>query len=231
MAGLSLVDLQDRGSFESRLARKLGRLGQEQFSRLKDQLGDPPDLNNLPPQFWTNASEELRALFQTALTEVYMESIQQLLSSQSVGIDVAVVNERAARWAREYSYDLVRGITDKTRAALQQQIAGFFTDKRTLGDLYSSLSPLFGPVRAEMIAVTETTRAQVQGEIAFADELGKLGLRTTQVWQTNNDDLVCPLCGPRNQQRQGEGWNDPPPLHPRCRCFLSAVVIREEVRQ
>ena len=222
------MDLAGRDDFEKEIARRLGRISQQQYRRLVDALGKEPtqaQLDAINRTFWQELETAYQGALQPELEKVFTAHALALIAEQSIGIDVAVINERAARWAREYSYQLVRGITDSTRTALQQQIAGFFEDKRTLGDLYESIGQLFGPVRAEMIAVTETTRAAVQGELAFADELGKLGLHTTQIWQTNNDDLVCPICGPLNQMRRGDGWNDPPPAHPRCRCWTSTEVI------
>lgn len=222
------MDFERRDEFEKRIARRLGRLSQQMYQRLTEALGQEPSqalLDEINRTFWVEMEAEYRGVLQPELERVFMAQAAQLLAAQSIGVDAALINERAARWAREYSYELVSGITDKTRRALQEQVSGFFEDQRTLGDLYESIGQLFSPVRAEMIAITETTRASVQGELAFAEELGKLGLRTTQIWQTNNDDLVCPICGPLNQKRQGDDWQTPPPAHPRCRCWLSAEVV------
>jgi hypothetical protein len=121
---------------------------------------------------------------------------------------------------------LVKEITENTRAAVRQQVEGFYRDQRSLDDLTAGLSRLFSPIRAELIAVTEVTRAGVQGELGFAEELRKMGLKTTFVWQTANDEISdnCPICGPRHEKKQGDGWSDPPPGHPRCRCWLNTVV-------
>lgn len=220
-----MAELRNRGEFERKLARSLGRINQQASERVIEALGDPPNMANLSTAFWDEIGKELQGVLQPTLEQVFKESAQQMLTSQPIGVEWSLVNERAARWAREYSFELVRGMNERSRAALQEQVAGFFEDKRTLGDLRDSISSLFGPVRSEMIAVTETTRAAVQGEIGFAQELQKLGLRTVQVWQTNNDDITCPLCGPLNQKRQGDGWAEPPPAHPRCRCWTSTEVI------
>jgi len=219
-----MADFSRREEFERRLARALGRTQQEIQRLVMETLGNPPDLNNLSPAFWEDIAGRLQGIMQPLLEGAFMAHALDLVGAQTVGIDVAIVNQRAAAWARQYSFDLVRGITDKTRASLQESIVGFFTDQRTLGDLEASIAPLFGPVRAEMIAITETTRAATAGEMMFAEELQKMGLATTQIWQTNNDDLVCPICGPLNQTRQGSGWTLPPPAHPRCRCWISTEV-------
>jgi SPP1 gp7 family putative phage head morphogenesis protein len=92
-----------------------------------------------------------------------------------------------------------------------------------MGDLRGRLGRIYSPVRAEMIAVTEVTRAAAEGERATVREIEKEGIRMVEVWQTNNDSLVCPICGPRHGKKVGDGWskNDGPPAHPRCRCWLT----------
>jgi hypothetical protein len=78
---------------------------------------------------------------------------------------------------------------------------------------------LASPIRAEMIAVTEVTRAASQGEQAIARELARAGIVMTPIWNTNQDDIVCPLCGPKNGKEIEDGQF--PPRHPRCRCWVS----------
>jgi hypothetical protein len=74
---------------------------------------------------------------------------------------------------------------------------------------------MFSPVRAERIAVTETTRAVVEGERAYVAELEReTGQRMVPIWMTANDELVCPICAPRNEKPITNG--DYPPAHPNC---------------
>jgi len=75
------------------------------------------------------------------------------------------------------------------------------------------------PIRAEMIAVTEVTRAASEGEQAVARELARQGIIMTPFWNTNRDELVCPICEPRNNQEITDGMF--PPAHPRCRCWVN----------
>lgn len=225
-----MADLPGRSEFEAQVARALGRTFRGQFGRLMDAFGDEPSMAKAEPLL-TQFGEELRAVLQPILERVFVAQVEALLSTPvrskadgGIGLDWALINERAAQWAREYAFDLVNGITGTTRKALQQQIAGFFTDQRTMGDLRESIGRLFGPVRADMIAQTEVTRAASEGEQAFGRELEALGLRVTYVWQTNADDLVCPICGPRNGKERGDGWTDFPPAHIRCRCWVNTVI-------
>jgi len=218
-----MAELRNRGEFEARIARQLSRKQQEEFRRLMDALGDPPDLNNLSADFWQEQQAAYAGVLQPIFEAVMLAQAQQLLSDGKIGFEITAINERAARWAREYSYELVRGITDKTRAALQEKIAGFFTDQRTLGDLRESIAPLFGPLRADLIAVTETTRASIEGEHAYQAELRQMGLQVRGIWLTNNDDRVCQICGPNHGKPISEVGT--PPGHPGCRCSETTEVM------
>jgi hypothetical protein len=101
-------------------------------------------------------------------------------------------------------------------------VSGFFEDQLTMGDLRNMLSQTFGPVRADMISATEVTRAAVQGELAFIEELRKEGVVLVARWQTNADELVCPICTPLNGTLDWANlYPSGPPAHVRCRCWIN----------
>ena len=70
------------------------------------------------------------------------------------------------------------------------------------------------------------TRAATEGERGIVDELGKMGITMAEFWATENDDLVCTICGPRNEKKEGDGWTraDGPPAHPKCRCWVNHEI-------
>ena len=219
-----MADLRNRAEWEKRLVDALDKLGDAQRKKLLATLGNPPDPNRLTPEIWQIISAEMQMELRPLLERIYLDAAEQMLRSMpGVGVDWALINRRAAEWARQYTFDLVRGINGNTRAALQEKISAFYTERLTMDKLRELIEPLYGPVRAEMIAATETTRAAVNGELGVVTELRNVGIEMVSVWNTSNDDIVCPLCGPRNQKRQGDGWNDPPPAHPRCRCWLNHI--------
>lgn len=217
-----MADFKNRDEWEQKLATALARLGSRQRERVIAALGDPPDLNNLSPEFWNETTTEMRGEIYTVLEKIFLESANNMLVDfPSIGVDWTLINERAAQWARQYTYDLVRGINQNTRAALQQKVASYFEDGLTIGDLRETIAPLFGSVRAEIIATTEVTRAAVNGELEIARGLREQGIQMIEVWNTRKDEIVCPICAPRNGKRRGDGWDVPPPGHPRCRCWLA----------
>ena len=209
----------DRDRWEQTLARAMGRLGSAELRDLMDKLGDPPRLENLPYGFWEQAQEDWRSNIQPNLEQIFLEAAQEVMGEFNVGVDWALVNTEASRWAQSYSFELVKGITDYTRDALQQKISGFFQAPTTLGQLRESIAELFGPVRAEMIAITEVTRAATMGEVAVTNLMeSEYGIAMEAIFHTSHDDIVCPICRPWNGKVVDSDRY--PPLHPRCRCVI-----------
>lgn len=144
-------------------------------------------------------------------------------------LDWSLVNSEAAEWARRYAYTLVRAIDDVTRAALRQAVAAFIeTPGMTLADVAAAL-PLAGP-RAELVAVTEVTRAYAEGQKLAGERMAAQfpDVAVRKRWFTNRDDRVCPICAPLHNQevdRQAKFSSagialELPPAHPRCRCWI-----------
>lgn len=219
-----MPELPNRDALEIDFSRDLSRRLQREVPQVLTELGVDVDVANLSSEFWQGIEAERLSVVRPHIEKIYMESVQAMLDAQPIGIDWGVANTGAAEWASNYSYTMVSGITDTTRDLLQKKVAQFHTESgMTLGDLKKELQTAFGPVRAEMIAVTETTRAAVQGQLAFVEEIERdLGTRLIPFWQTNRDDLVCPICGPKDGQQITDG--EYPPAHPRCRCWVNHEV-------
>lgn len=208
-------------------------LGNAQAERLRQLLGDPPDPANVPSEFWATLGADATQAIAPILTDLHVEAAKALAASNGVGfvVDWTLMNARAAEWAETYTFELVRGITDHTRDRLRELVGGFIGDPDTdLQTLSESIGQLFGPVRGEMIAITEATRASAEGEEELVREIEDdlPGARVRQVWLTSRDELVCPVCGPRHNQARGNGWDEAPPAHPRCRCALATEIVLPE---
>lgn len=148
------------------------------------------------------------------------------------GVDWELVNVDAAEWALNYSHLLMNDISSTTRRAIQREIAYYVENSMTINQLRDRIMSLstFSETRANRIAVTETTRAYAEGNMRAWSDLDYV---ERVRWQTANDDLVCPICGPLNQQTvaKGElfaGRYYSPPAHVNCRCGVSPVVTGAE---
>lgn len=218
------MDVPNRGKLESKLSRALGKQFASQRRELLSLLGDPPNIGKVPASFWEQAGAEFTQLVEPFLADVYKEQVAAMLDDIGVSWDQA--NEAAAKWAAQYTFDLVTGITSNSQATLQEAINKYFQDGLTLSDLTDSISQAFGPARAELIAITEITRAAAFGEMETVSTLEGQGFVFTPVWQTSNDDMVCEICGPlHNEALVGEFDGLFPPAHPGCRCWVNHELV------
>lgn len=226
--------MNNTARWEQQLKQALAdSLGNQQAERLLQLMGNPPDPANVPSEFWAALNTNVAQAIVPIMADLHVEAAKALAASNGVGfaVDWTLANARAAEWAEDYTFELVRNITDHTRDRLRELVGGFVdspdTDLVTLGE---SIGQLFGPVRGEMIAITEATRASAEGEEELVREIEESlpGARVRQIWLTSRDELVCAVCGPRHNQARGNGWDEPPPAHPRCRCALGTEIVLPE---
>lgn len=222
--------LRNRETIEARVARILGKVNRDAQDRIKELLGNNPNPANLSTSAW----EEIRGMYDRALLPqletIFHDAAEDMLSQSTIGVDWNLINKRAVDWARQYTYDLVSGIVDNSRSTIQDAVSDFYNGRLDLGALQDRLGRVFSPVRAEMIAITETTRAAAQGEAAYVEQLRQQGAEVVAIWHSENDSSVCPLCAPLDGKQQGDGWEDLPPRHPRCRCNVGYEAVLPEDR-
>lgn len=138
-----------------------------------------------------------------------------------------LANNAAAQWALQYGYELVRQLLETTRDRLQVEIAEYIRNSETMGELTARIQAGsgFSEQRARRIAVTEVTRAFARGSL---ESWLASGVTEGKRWNTNNDELVCPTCGPLNRQAvaidaEFDGGLMSPPAHVNCRCWITPV--------
>ncbi len=199
----------------------------------------------VPDSFYAQMSSELGGVLEDSLANVYLSSAIDTQAALDnvipISIDWSRPNENAQAWARQYTFDLVRGLQDTTQeqvqaniASLQKDLSDFFEKPTTLSEIRGNIGKYIpdwqdrlGRVwssdeRAKMIATTEITRASVQGDLDSVRFLSTdYGIDMIPIWQTSRDEKVCPICGPLHNKRQGDEWSDPPPAHVNCRCAIS----------
>lgn len=139
--------------------------------------------------------------------------------------------DTAATWARTYTYNLVAGITEKTRSVIANAITAYqATPGMTRAQVEKLLQSAFSPRRSETIAITEITRAASAATTAYQQQLASNGLTFVRIWRSDNDDIVCPICNPLNGKAEDK-WTDQfpdgPPAHPRCRCSTTLKWIKQ----
>jgi SPP1 gp7 family putative phage head morphogenesis protein len=222
-------------SFEKNGTQKIAAMLQEVAGDLFDDLSES-QITTIMTRINGTATRDKMVAVLAALVGEWALSGAEFGQAQLFGlvgdisVNWALANEAATQWATNYTYELVSGITDTTRDILRREIAGFTESGETFQEFVKRLASrddLFGAQRAEAIAVTEVTRAYAEGnQVAWRES----GVTEAKEWNTANDELVCPICGPLDGKQTPlgdtfDGGHDGPPAHPRCRCWLTPVVI------
>lgn len=176
----------------------------------------------------------LVAMLQSALMGELLSVALQVAQGlgEEIGPDYSEdLSDLAAQWARTYTYGLVSGITEKTRAVVQNAIAAYQTTPgMTRAQVEKLLQSAFSARRAETIAITEITRAASAATTAYQQQLANNGLNFVRIWRSDNDDIVCPICSPLNGKQEdkwADQFPDGPPAHPRCRCSTTLKWIKQ----
>lgn len=175
-------------------------------------------------------SSALRGLLLGELAGVAMATLGDLAEAIGPEFDEAILATEASRWARQYTFDLVTGLTGRTRDLIATATASYLeTPGMTRAQVEALLSGAFGPRRAEAIAVTEITRAASAATTVYQQQLAAAGLAFERVWRTVGESGVCPICEPLDGKPEAD-WAEQhpagPPAHPKCRCGTTLRRVR-----
>jgi len=196
---------------------------------------------DIAPEFWVEHQANLVSGISPALSSIYIDQAGTMMDDfEYLGVDWGQVNQDAIEWASNFSYDLTDGLVNTSKnytravikmvkdnaAELQLSISEYFERQGTQGQLRDSLSGTFGTRRAAMIARTEVTRAASMGELQVSKYLAEQGIVMKHIWHTRQDEIVCTLCGPKDNKEIGVqiafGY---PPEHPNCRCSWGQRIV------
>jgi len=209
----------NRYELEAKLARALGGGLSEAYRELMRQLGDPPDIANVSAEYWQNGWRDIQKQVEPILVEAFVASAEDAMLRLEFGVDWDLVNMDAVNWARVHTESVLSDLFRKRYDFVGENVARYFEEGWSISDLARRLRAWYDPVRAEMIAITETTRAVVEGERFVIAQLEKeSGNKMIPVWSTANDERVCLICGARHGKEITDGIY--PPAHPRCRCLV-----------
>jgi len=214
-----MPELASRATLEQRLARDLGKLNRELADEFTAALGDPPSLDNVPPDKWDEMRTRVQGVLLGALTAMYIAAAEAQMEESGFTVDTVEVNEAAAIWARTYAASLATRFIDNTRKMTQTGIDDLLHNGLSQRDFDARIDAAFGPVRTTQIAGTETTSAISQGGLLIGAAMLARGLALKPFWETEEDDRVCPICAPLNDTEITNGSY--PPAHINCRCRVT----------
>ena len=190
-------------------------------------------------QFWAAEDRTLWESVQSSVLEVVDE--RAALAAIGAGLDTTfdLVSQSVIDWAEDYyinaDLDLVGSIPNLNLTARTRFQTAFVRWQRGeldvvtpgggLPDLIAAIEPVFGRVRAEAIAVTETTRIFTESlRLVEAGNPFTVGF----TMHTARDEKVCFICSPLDGQFRTKdqpyyihpelGNVYGPNFHVRCRC-------------
>lgn len=214
------------------------------------------------PLWWKQYVAKLRKEFGPQVIDILFESgtlAIEALGPGAIFVDWDVFNEDALRWLDMYfSSSLISPVSgvasfpwawmsnESTRVGVQREIENWIRSGADMTELERRLSFFFDTDRAHNIAVTEVTRIYASGNVMA---WRASGIVQGKIWQTTNDERVCPICGALHETmvELDRGWEftqeqldaNPdlaralrapmsvivPPAHVNCRCWLKPVVF------
>jgi SPP1 gp7 family putative phage head morphogenesis protein len=130
-----------------------------------------------------------------------------------VPVDLAALLEQGAvTW---------QAIADTVGDQLADRVVDMLTLEPSVRDVAKAISDITeSPAKAELIAVTETTRGMTAATYSIYRDLDVANVE----FLATDDGKVCPLCIANEDQGpipiDAEFEHGAPPVHPRCRCAL-----------
>lgn len=225
-----MPELRNRRLLERELIEELGIADMETRKEIIALLGEDVAAEGLPPQEWESIASRYQGILSGRLERIFLLgavalALQIRSRTPSMAFEVGVdIQQRARAWATQYSADLAHDLNRTSRNRVQAAINAYRTgdiDRDVLTNIINN--DVYNADRARLIAVTEITRANSEGEEQALEAAGmRAGM--TPVWITSRDDRTCPICQPLEGRRYGDGWTALPPIHPGCRCYVDWIA-------
>jgi len=145
-----------------------------------------------------------------------------------------IPNNDAVGFIQDYTFNNIKSMTDEIMTDLRQELERGIMAGEGISKLKARVTKVFdvGENRAEMIARTESTRAENQGKLQAFKTSGE---KLMKVWNTHFDDRTSDICKRLDGKKVGmdenfkdikTGWEGPvPPSHVNCRS--SVLYISE----
>jgi len=217
---LEMADISDRQKRENRFREGLLAAWLFLRKRLVKLLAAGLSLSLIPSEWWRELYNIVRRVVGVEIAKTFIASaiVHGMAKAVAVAQSVFYAVVRAAFVARSFVNTTAKLIAGGIRRILSALRPGAAAGEVQITELIESV---LGDNRADVVAVTETTVAVSAGGEAG---MGSLGLRADQdIWLTQNDERVCPICQPLHRVRRSEWsrhvWSGPP-AHARCRCHV-----------
>ena len=227
---------------ESGIKRVLDKNRKKFLEILDDQFKDEPlvrikSIDNLPKmikQFF--AAFALKELSDQVIKSEFDDGWDK--SEKQIQKNVPY-NNKALEFLQNHTFDNIKGMTEEISNDLKQELERGIINGEGITKLKERVNKVFdvGDNRAEMIARTETNRADNNGKL-LAVKGSDVDKEYNKKWVTHEDDRTSPICNRLDGQVVGVNmdFKDPgspwegqsPPSHVNCRSSIVFVAKDEE---
>lgn len=210
---------------------------------LEDMLDDD--------DFWQDVGADVRAAFRANATAIIREAAKYKMSL-GIAVDMNTIDTWMIKFTRDYTNWWWDGLSKTTRDGLRESLLtwqetgfgkrGFEDLVKSVGDVFFDVdaagNPIADPVRARLIATTETTNLFDEGNREAERTIGVV----EQEWMTCEDEWVCTVpiffgdelwqgCADLNGKRFpiDDGPRPARDTHPNCRCNRVGVAPNGEI--
>ena len=173
---------------------------------------------------WKGEAVDFTKAVIDAITQLTVTGAQFGVLEYGIPYEATPLTEWVLTVAGEHTAGLVSGVTDTNRKLIQQAIKkGIKEEEEDVAAMTERIGRyIASPVRAEMIAQTESVNAYQTGLKNFAKETGAV----SKTWEALAG--ACKVCSPIDGQIVGidelfGNGSDRPSAHPRCRCGVIYV--------
>lgn len=207
------MDLENRGELERDLKDELARLTQKQQAEFRRLLGSPPNIENVPVDFWDRVEQERQEVLAVFLMGVAMANSTR--HGGSVG---------SISGLDQWSTGRAQAVARRYRVAAEERA------RKELDAGSNSRDASRGAFREdsdEGMATTETTAASVTGGEVGAAAAGLISDQDTWVLHPELSKTgPCEICAPLGGEPRSV-WSRVfplgPPAHPNCKCEIRYV--------
>ena len=189
------------------------------------QLAKALDDIFLDIEFWEDVRKTIMAAMNPVLREAFLEGAELAAGAtprrakDELPFNLEAVNIAADQHMLSYQNQFWSRINQTQQDALRAAIARATEQGLGVQAVIDDIEPLFGPERAKLWAVTETTNMVGAGALATYAEAGMNGWE----WRTVADARVDRICAARH----GQQYPLSTPFiaaHPGCRCWPDPVL-------
>lgn len=176
----------------------------------------------------------LKSISDKIMENIYISGIEKAEKQLNVNL---IPNSEQIDFIQDYTFNNIKGMTEEIADDLRQELQRGIMQNEGVAKIKNRITKVFdvGKNRAEMIARTETNRAENYGKL---EGFKSSGQDLKKKWLTSEDDKTSDICKRLNGQVVGlnenfidkkTGWTGPcPPAHVNCRSSV-LYLDKEEI--